>query len=227
MFLLKNSIRTMFIFLGAFLLFVIGYFICAFVFARIPVNTHPNPDGEVTLFILTNGVHTDLILPVKSEAIDWSEWFPYAQTIGNDTTHPLVAIGWGDRGFYLNTPTWSDLTFKTAFNAVFGLGTTAVHATYHAKLDDHEQAIKMKLSLQQYKQLISYITKSLTLDPTGKPIHIQTTANYGDSDAFYESNGRYSLFFTCNTWTNNALKSCGQKACFWTPFQSGIFYQYR
>ena len=32
------------------------------------------------------------------------------------------------------------------------------------------------------------------------------------NDAFYEAKGRYSLFFTCNTWTNNALKICKQKA---------------
>jgi hypothetical protein len=50
---------------------------------------------------------------------------------------------------------------------------------------------------------------------------------YGDNDAFYEAIGSYNLFKTCNTWTNNALKSCGQKACFWTPFESGIFYQYK
>jgi hypothetical protein len=34
------------------------------------------------------------------------------------------------------------------------------------------------------------------------------------------------MFHTCNTWANNGLKSCGQKAALWTPFDSGIFGQY-
>ncbi|HXU27639.1 MAG TPA: DUF2459 domain-containing protein, partial [Bacteroidia bacterium] len=49
----------------------------------------------------------------------------------------------------------------------------------------------------------------------------------GDNDSFYEAVGVYGLFYTCNTWANNGLKYCGQKACLWTPFEKGIFYQYR
>ncbi len=30
---------------------------------------------------------------------------------------------------------------------------------------------------------------------------------------------------TCNTWTNNALKASEQRACAWTIFANGIFYQ--
>lgn len=56
-------------------------------------------------------------------------------------------------------------------------------------------------------------------------MHINTNAVYGKTDAFYEAKGKYSLFKTCNTWTNNALKASEQRACVWTIFQSGIFYQ--
>ena len=61
---------------------------------------------------------------------------------------------------------------------------------------------------------------------TNEAMYINTDAVYGKNDAFYEANGSYSLFHTCNTWANNGLKACGQKACFWTPFDSGIFYHY-
>ena len=47
------------------------------------------------------------------------------------------------------------------------------------------------------------------------------------ADAFYDAKGSYNLTRTCNTWTNNALKAAGLKACLWTPFDSGIFWQYR
>ena len=51
-------------------------------------------------------------------------------------------------------------------------------------------------------------------------------AYYGNHDSFYEAKGNYSLFFTCNTWANNALKSAGLRTCLWTPFDKGIFYHY-
>jgi hypothetical protein len=75
--------------------------------------------------------------------------------------------------------------------------------------------------------LTNYIKKSFQRDAEGHFINIKTDANYGKTDAFYEAIGSYSLFHTCNSWTNNALKISGQKACLWTPAQSGIFNQYK
>lgn len=224
--LLKQTGRILFYFIGFCVLYVLGYLGFAFVLSRIAVNDGVKRQEPITMYILTNGVHTDLILPVRSEQIDWSTLFPYKNTRGNDTTQQYIGIGWGDKGFYLNTPTWDDLTFATAFNAVFGLSTTAIHATYHAEVPEGESSIKLSLSPEQYRQLIDYVQKSLQHDAAGNTLHIQTGANYGESDAFYEAHGSYSMFFTCNSWTNKALTSCGQKACWWTPFQSGIFYQY-
>jgi Protein of unknown function (DUF2459) len=71
------------------------------------------------------------------------------------------------------------------------------------------------------------VSSSFVIDKKGEYKKIITTANYNSNDAFYDANGRYSLFYTCNTWANNALKSCGQKACWWTPFDSGIFNLYK
>ena len=45
--------------------------------------------------------------------------------------------------------------------------------------------------------------------------------------ALYEAKGKYSLFYTCNTWANDGLKSAGLKACYWTVFKGGIFDQYQ
>jgi uncharacterized protein (TIGR02117 family) len=93
-------------------------------------------------------------------------------------------------------------------------------------MNEDKDCVKINISKQQYQRLIAYITRSLKRDATGKVIYIQTNAVYGKDDAFYDAGGSYSLFHTCNTWSNNALKKCGQKACLWTPFDTGIFYQY-
>lgn len=83
------------------------------------------------------------------------------------------------------------------------------------------------ISNNQYVRLCAYIQNSFKIDANGHIINIPTTANYNDNDAFYDAKRHYNLFYTCNTWANNALKAAGQKACIWTPFDKGIFYTYR
>lgn len=138
----------------------------------------------------------------------------------------FVAFGWGDKSFYLETPNWSDLKFKVAFNAVFGLSTTAIHATFYNSLQENESCKEIRISQQEYNKLCKYILQSFQLNEKSETINIPTNANYGNTDAFYEAKGTYNLFFTCNTWANNALKVSGLSCCLWTIFDTGIFLKY-
>ncbi|HOB24230.1 MAG TPA: DUF2459 domain-containing protein, partial [Kaistella sp.] len=61
------------------------------------------------------------MVPVKTPEIDWSQQIPFKTTLSKRTDFKYLAIGWGDKGFYLDTPTWADLKFSTAFKAAFWL----------------------------------------------------------------------------------------------------------
>jgi uncharacterized protein (TIGR02117 family) len=126
----------------------------------------------------------------------------------------------------LNTPTWAQLKFSVAFKAAFGLSSSAIHATFHNNLQERPSCKKIHISRGQYLRLTRYIENSLEIDANGRVINIKTNAYYDDQDAFYEAKRRYNLFYTCNTWANNALKACGQKACLWTPRDKPIFDKY-
>lgn len=192
----------------------------------ITVNKAPLP-GTVTIFIKTNGVHTDIVLPAKTGQIDWTRLTPFSHTHTIDTASlNWLAFGWGNRAFFLETPQWKDLKFSTAFNAAFGIGSTAMHATYYSQLTESKNCVRIQVSESQYEELVQYIKDSFKQDENGNPIYIQTNAQYGNTDAFYEGTGRYSMLRTCNTWANSALKSCGQKACLWTAFDKAIFSKY-
>lgn len=206
---------------------VLLYLGSAWGLSRIGVAAEKDAAQEVNINLLSNGVHVDIVVPARHELKDWTLSFPYSRTRNTDTTYDCLAFGWGDKGFYLNTPTWDDLTFGTAFRAAFGLSTSAVHATYCKNLEEGNDCVALRISEDQYQRLIVFIEKSLDTDSTGRPVWIPTDAAYGMHDAFYEAKGRYHLFHTCNTWTNNALKACGQKACWWTPFESGVMKRYR
>jgi len=211
-----------------FVVFVGLYLLSAFVLSRIGVAREASADpADVVIYIKTNGVHTDIIVPLKSREKDWSREVKIENTTGKDTSAKFAAFGWGDKGFYLQTPTWAQLKFSVAFKAAFALSTTAIHATMYRQLAENDDCKKIIISKNEYMRLVNFISGSFKTDSTGHYINIKTNANYGSTDAFYEAKGKYNLFYTCNTWANNALKSCGQKACLWTPFDTGIFRQYR
>jgi uncharacterized protein (TIGR02117 family) len=220
--LLKSVFYSILIFFG-----IVGlYLLTAFCLSRITVDREAGTANEVEIYILTNGVHTDIVVPVRNEQIDWSREIGFENTTSKDTTMKYLALGWGDRGFYLETPTWADLKFKTAFNAAFGLSNTAIHATFYRNMKENESCKKIQISKVQYARLIDYISNSLQRDENGRTVYIRTNANYGNTDAFYEATGTYSMFTTCNSWANNALKVSGQKCCLWTAFDTGIFLKY-
>lgn len=209
--------------------FVLLYLGITYLLFFIPVNRHAIQEGpdEVSIYIMSNGVHTDIVVPVKSELIDWSKITRFEHTESKDTTFQYVAFGWGDKGFYLETPQWSDLKFSTAFNAAFHLGSTAMHVDFCRSMKPGADCKEIKISKQQYSKLINYIKDSFQYDAQGQVIQIETHDDgYGTDDAFYEAKGAYDLFNTCNTWANGALKACDQKACWWTPTDKGIFHQY-
>lgn len=221
--LLKITLRVV---LGV-IAFVALYLFSAWSLSKITISAEPVTTQDVTIYILTNGVHTDIVVPVRNEQMDWSKELKFENTVGKDTVASYVGLGWGDKGFYLNTPTWADLKFSTAFKAAFALSTSAMHVTYHKELVESATCKKIIISKAQYARLITYVTESFKTDSAGHFINIKTNANYSKEDAFYEANRRYNLFFTCNTWANNALKSCGQKACLWTPADTPIFDKYQ
>lgn len=205
--------------------FVVVYLLAVFLLYRIPVNSHPKEGGTIPVYILTNGVHTDIVVPLKNEIKDWTEELKFSQTKANDSLAQYAAFGWGDKGFYLYTPEWSDLKASTAFKAAFYLSTSAMHTTFYRSMKEGADCKKMLVTPDNYRVLVQYIRDSFNPATDGKVQWI-SGYSYGNNDAFYEAKGRYSLFYTCNTWANSALKAANQRAALWTPYDKGIFYHY-
>lgn len=222
---IKYSLRAL---LGV-VIFLVLYVAIAWSLQQIAVEREypaDDPSG-VDIYIKTNGVHTDIVVPIRTAQRDWSRQVLFANTVGKDTTYSYIGLGWGDKGFYLNTPEWKDLKASTAFKAAFGLSTTAMHATFYRQMNESETCRKIAITTPEYQRLIKYIDESFQHNADGSYQYIKTTANYGRNDAFYEARGRYTLFYTCNTWANQALKSCGQKHALWTLTDKGIFDKYK
>jgi uncharacterized protein (TIGR02117 family) len=225
---LKRALKSIFWFFIGLIAFFILYGIVAFFASRVTVEGKSDKGEYVQIYLMQSGVHTDFLVPVKDKEIDWTEFFPRENTKLNDTNTRYLAIGWGDKNFYMNTPEWSDLTFKTAIFCMTGLGTAAIHSTYYYAVPKDKPTVQLSLSKKQYKKLIKYVKNTLVLNKTEQSVYIKPNNKkvVTDNDAYYEAHMRYSLFHTCNTWINNGLKACQKKACLWTPTSGGIFYQY-
>ena len=223
----KKCFRFLIFSLVIFISCILIYLACAFIFSRITIKGHKEKKSIHTVYLMKSGIHMDFLLPICNELKDWQEEFPISNTRSKDSTYKKIAIGWGSKDFYMNTPTWDDLTLKIFLISNFGLGSSAIHVKYYTDtLPKDSKTLSLKLSDNQYKKLVKYIENSLKRSGTNKSSLIlpKNPKVLSNNDAYYDAKQNYSLLFTCNSWINNGLKACGQKACLWTPYSQGILY---
>jgi uncharacterized protein (TIGR02117 family) len=192
----------------------------------IPVNNNEtNKEKKIPVFLITNGVHTDLAVPIHSSVIDWNKIIEKEHFNTSLRDYQYIRFGWGDLEFYRTTPQWEYLTLKTAFNSLFLETPAALHLELHEVILEDENTVAISISKEQYSAMVEYFLSTFQLNKNG---NIQPVPNlhYSSRDAFYHAKGSLNPFKTCNTWINNGLKKAGMKACLWTPFTQGIFYQY-
>ena len=203
---------------------VMIYLGAALVGSLVPANSGwtETPDG-ITIYVETNGYHTGIVVPVAAVGIDLSQTFRPTDLEDKRLAGNWLAIGWGDRDFYLNTPTWADLRPATALTALIGSGKTLLHIDHLDRPYPGDDQRAMRISHAEYTRLIAQIMASLKRGEDGYPIAIP---GYSNSDLFYEAKGHYSLLHTCNGWTAETLRRAGIKAPLWTPFSGGVMRWY-
>ena len=189
----------------------------------IPVNNdfQPTPDG-VEVFLVSNPVHADVVLPMESELIDWREQFPADCFQGDTSKATHVAIGWGDQGFFLETPTWADLRISTAAKALFWPTHTCLHVTFTTPERLGEDAKSVKISQEQYRKLVEYVNSCFRHNEQETRVQIKGVA-YGPHDAFFEAHGIYHALNTCNCWIGRVMRSAGMRAGWLTPMPKTVF----
>lgn len=206
---------------------IVVYFLAYWILSRIPTKLFvANKSQErMTIYVTSNGVHTDFVVPIENEYRNWGETLELSEEFEQDTSRKFIAIGWGDKNFFLKTKNWSDLTAGTALKATFGLGTGAMHIVQtHQPNPQDANTIAINISKDDYRALCTYVDGNFVKN--GDQLSRIKKHPYSQYDFFFDANSTYSLWYTCNSWTNSGLKACNQRACLWTPFRDGIFVQY-
>src|SRR6188472_834409 len=80
----------------------------------------PEPMQGTTIYIADNGIHADLILPVRAQGLDWRPLIPTSDFAAVDPESGWIAFGSGEKHVYLDTPAWSDITPRTLWASIVG-----------------------------------------------------------------------------------------------------------
>ncbi len=204
----------------------LGYFLLAAFLGLVPANVAwHEADRGITIFVRSNGVHTWIMMPKVNRYMDWRPYAPAEHL--RDPRYGrgnYVAIGYGNRDFYLNTPTWSDLKVSTAFYALFGSGPTLLHVEHDNNPRANEWQRPIVVTPTEYRRLTRYISARFHLDARGRTVPL-IGRGYANWDMFYEADGGYSFVLTCNEWTGRALRAAGIRTGLWTPFEQSIMWR--
>lgn len=170
------------------------------------------PARGITVWVETNGIHTGIIVPKVAAGVDWRPMLR-AEHLADPryADWSYASFGWGERTFYLETPTWAEVRPLTVLAAAVGSERTLVHVDHLARPRPGPEVRALVLRPEEYRRLAAYLRASFAERPVPE-------RGYYAYDAFYAARGRYSALSTCNAWTGRALAAAGVRVGWWTPF---------
>lgn len=204
---------------AGFVILVAGYGLAGLIGGAIPRNAgwRPPADG-IHIFVESNGVHTGIVVPKVAAGIDWR-----AIAKPGDLRDPRYAardhlsFGWGERTFYLETPTWAEVKPRTIAAAAIGSDRTLMHVDHIPRPRPGNDVREFIVTPDEYRRLAAYIAASFRKGGDHR-------FGYFGYDAFYDADGHYSAITTCNTWTGDALRAAGIRVGAWTPFPVTVLW---
>ena len=206
-------------------LIIVGIGYVALVVAGLfPVNRDfvPTEDG-IAIYVASNGVHTDIHVPITTSIFDWRTVLLSEHFQQPTSSFRYVALGWGDRDFYVNTPTWEDVSVATTSRAMLLPTGTIMHAQFGHLYRESASFRKVLLSVEQYERLVASLRSSFQSDVEGNPIRLEVDS-YNTLDCFYRGAGTYHALNTCNCWTGRMLRETGVKAGWFTPTPYSVMF---
>jgi len=169
---------------------------------------YPPLPGEatVTVYVVSHGWHTGIV--IRRDDIPAEAWPEHRRFLATR----FLEVGWGDRAFYESPEAGVRLAFKAAFSSEGSVlqvaGFDPPPTTYFSRAD----IIAIELSSRGMEALARFVSATYALDGAGQPIEVGP--GLSPASRFYVATGRYSLFYTCNTWVAEALRAAG---CVITP----------
>ena len=214
---LRGLVRVLGAILAGVVLALALFALAGWIGSSIPRNGEwRETDEGIEILVGSTGVHTELVMPTVTAEKDWRPDFPAADLplARPDATH--VAVSWGEREVFLNTPTWWDLSPMTVLRIVGVGGEGLLHVSHYVRPAPSDDFRPLRLTPDEYRRLVAAVERSLPQDER------VSYPGYGPQDVFYEAPGEYTATNTCNQWTSDMLAAAGVRTGWWTPFAGGV-----
>ena len=166
------------------------------------VGLYQDEDSLKTVYLIKQRWHTAIVFhrkDIDSNILQEVNYFEGAN---------LIDIGWGDEAFYQ----YPDFDWNLAYHALFypTPSTLRIEGIYISMIEYFnisEIVVELKISTEQLKILLNYISDTVWKNSDGKCKILST--QYLNRIYFFKAIGDYHLFNTCNTWLARGLKEAG------------------
>ena len=182
-------------------------------------------DCEIEIYVANSGIHSDIIVPVRHPIWNWQRYLSLAE-IGLDAkeNYNYLSFGWGDRDFYMQTPTLAEANPAVAARAVLMPTPATMHVIGYREIPQHLEVKCAGISRADYLKLQQFIWASFELGDSGQPTRLGN--GYYNSSGFYAATGDYSIFRHCNTWLAEGLRHADVNTPLWAWSPSAILFHF-
>ncbi|MBW4480649.1 MAG: TIGR02117 family protein [Tolypothrix brevis GSE-NOS-MK-07-07A] len=201
-------------------------FLCCAVLIPAKWDNHSKHHCEIKVCVSNTGIHTNIIVPIENRVFNWHQYLSIDE-IGIDhvNSYNYLSFGWGDRDFYMSTPSLANLKFSTTFKALF-LPTPSVLYVKGYQIIPNDLEVKcIKITQTNYLQFINFIESSFQFDPNGRKIRLGN--GHTDNAGFYAAKGSYSILRNCNSWTAEGLRKADINTPLWSGLSSAIMLHFK
>ncbi len=184
---------------------------------------------EFTIYLTSDGFHTNFIVPVETTAYRWQDHLNLDAVGGQPaSTYRYLQFGWGDRRFYMETPSWDQVKPTEALRALFYWDNdSAIFVKGHPQVPQYpnEQLKCLRLGRTDFLALMNFIDGTFRVSADGSKQRLGSGQDRESS--FYAANGSYSVLKTCISWTADGLRAANVNTPLWGGLATPIMQQVR
>ena len=191
------------------------YLVAALIGSLIPVNrAWSEPADGTTVYLADNGIHTDIVMPVRAQGLDWRPLLPARDFAAADPMRELDRVR---RRRAARLSRHADLVGHHAAHLVVGARPAASGVMHVEYVPSPAYAVRANpAAARGISPPVGGDPRRLRARRARRPQRIDHPG-YGPSDAFYRATGKASALKTCNTWVAGRLRLAGIKTSLWPP----------
>jgi uncharacterized protein (TIGR02117 family) len=184
-------------------------------------GNYPTERCEIKICVSNTGIHSNIIVPTENRVFDWHKYLSIDGIgIDNAKNYNYLSFGWGDRDFYMSTPSLVNLKLSTTFKALFLPTPSVMYVKGYQIIPNYLEVKCIKINQNDYWQLTNFIESSFQVDANGRKIRLGN--GHTDNAGFYAAKGSYSILRNCNSWTAEGLRKADVNTPLWSGLSSAI-----